>query len=178
MREARIHPETGKELHREEREQFVSIGSLTAAVKVPGWYPNDDSDSIHTGSDLKASNEAYKMLREKLPLHIKGIRTKRSLTQKEAGILIGGGPRAFQKYEKGQMPSAATLNLIEVIDKHPDVIETLRNLRLVASNEIVVSKKSGSFAKRAAATGKFTTVKSTVKGRSAGARKPSVRKGA
>lgn len=64
MSEARIHPETGKLLRRDIRQQTVQAGPKTQIVDVPGWYPDDDSDSIQSGDDLRASNEAYKSLRD------------------------------------------------------------------------------------------------------------------
>lgn len=63
MAESRIHPETGKRLTRGVREQVVASGSLIQTVQAPGWYPDDESDSIHSGADLKALNEAYAELR-------------------------------------------------------------------------------------------------------------------
>jgi HTH-type transcriptional regulator/antitoxin MqsA len=35
------------------------------------------------------------------PEDIRGIRKKLHLTQEAAGLMIGGGARAFQKYESG-----------------------------------------------------------------------------
>lgn len=66
MTENRIHPETGKLLRRDVRQQIVSVGSLSRVVDVPGWYPDDDGDSIHSGADLNASNEAFQELRSQL----------------------------------------------------------------------------------------------------------------
>ncbi len=42
--ETRIHPETGKVLRREVRQQFVRVGSLSQMVEVPGWYPAASSN--------------------------------------------------------------------------------------------------------------------------------------
>jgi HTH-type transcriptional regulator/antitoxin MqsA len=30
---------------------------------VPGWYPDDDSDSIHSGADVATADEAFQALR-------------------------------------------------------------------------------------------------------------------
>lgn len=137
MSETRIHPETGKELRRGVRQQTVCVGSLSRAVDVPGWYPDDDSDALHSGADLKASNEAFKALREEYATHVKSVRKKLGLTQEEAGVIIGGGKRAFQKYESGRTPpSDAAVGLIELLARHPEEVATLRALRLV-------SEKSG-----------------------------------
>jgi HTH-type transcriptional regulator/antitoxin MqsA len=64
MTKPRIHPETGKALRRDVRPQVVRAGSLSRIVDLPGWYPSDGSDALHSGADLKASNEAFKALRE------------------------------------------------------------------------------------------------------------------
>lgn len=130
MSEVRIHPETGKELRRGVRQQTVTFGSLSRTADVPGWYPDDDSDAIHSGADLKASNDAYKALREEYAAHVRAVRKKLGLTQEEAGIIIGGGKRAFQKYESGRTPpSDAAVGLIEVLARHPEEVATLRAFR-------------------------------------------------
>ena len=46
MTETRVHPVTGKTLRRDVRMQTVSFGSMTRAVNMPGWYPDDDSDEL------------------------------------------------------------------------------------------------------------------------------------
>lgn len=129
--ETRIHPETGKVLTRGERPQLVAFGSLSRVVQVPGWYPDDDSDSIHSGEDLMASDAAFKELRAAYAAHVRRIRKERlKLTQEEAGRLIGGGRRAFQKYESGATPpSDAAIGLIELLDRHPEDLEFLRSIR-------------------------------------------------
>ncbi|EGD57542.1 transcriptional regulator, XRE family protein [Novosphingobium nitrogenifigens DSM 19370] len=134
MTESRIHPETGKRLTRGVREQAVAFGSLTRTVAVPGWYPDDDSDSIHSGADLTALDEAYGELRAAYAARVKSVRKKLKLTQEEAGRIIGGGRRAFQKYESGATPpSEAAIGLIELLDRHPEEVEMLRGLRAQVS---------------------------------------------
>ena len=64
MSESRIHPVTGKELRRGVRQQVVSFASPSRAVEVPGWYPEDGSDSLHSGADLQEADEGFKTLRD------------------------------------------------------------------------------------------------------------------
>ena len=61
---AELHPETGELLRRDVRPQTIRIGSMSHMVEVPGWYPDDDSDSPSRGTDLKASNEEFFALRD------------------------------------------------------------------------------------------------------------------
>lgn len=92
MADTRIHPETGKTLRRDARQQVVTFGSLSCMVDVPGWYPEDDSDSIHSGEDLAETDRAFGDLKAAYGTDVRRIRNdKLKLTQEEAGRLIGGG---------------------------------------------------------------------------------------
>jgi len=130
MGQTRIHPKTGEVLRRDARIQTLSVGSLSLEVEVPGWYPEGDGDSIHLGAELEAIDQAYLELRAAYAARVKAVRKKLGLTQEEAGRIIGGGRRAFQKYERGTMlPSEAAVGLIEILDRHPEEVTTLRNIR-------------------------------------------------
>jgi len=130
MGQTRIHPKTGDVLRRDARLQTLSVGSLAREVEVPGWYPEGDGDSIHSGAELQAIDQAYLELRAAYAARVKAVRKKLGLTQEEAGRIIGGGRRAFQKYERGTMqPSEAAIGLIEILDRHPEEVTTLRNIR-------------------------------------------------
>lgn len=130
MTQTRLHPETGKVLRRGVRPQVVRFGSMTRVVQAPGWYPEDGSDSIHTGADLAAADEAFQQLKADYAAHVRRVRKRLKLTQEEAGRLIGGGRRAFQKYESGVTPpSEAAVGLIEILARHPDEVDFLRTLR-------------------------------------------------
>jgi putative zinc finger/helix-turn-helix YgiT family protein len=130
MAETRIHPETGKTLRRGVRRQVVRYGSLAREVEVPGWYPEDDGDGVHTGADLAESDRVYRELREQYAARVRELRKRLRLSQEEAGRIIGGGKRAFQKYESGATPpSDAAVGLIELLSRHPKEVETLKDLR-------------------------------------------------
>ena len=133
MTETRIHPETGKTLRRGVRSQVIAFGSMSRTVDVPGWYPDDDSDSIHTGADLRESDRVFQELKAEYGAHVRRIRKRLKLTQEEAGRIIGGGRRAFQKYESGATPpSDAAVGLIELLQRHPEEIEFLKTIRSAA----------------------------------------------
>jgi len=133
MTETRIHPETGKTLRRGVRPQTVKFGSMTRIADLPGWYPDDDSDSVHSGADLAESDRVFLELKAAYAAHVRKVRKQLGLTQEEAGRLIGGGRRAFQKYESGAMPpSDAAVALIEILHRHPDEVEFLRSIRSAA----------------------------------------------
>lgn len=130
MTDTRIHPVTGQVLSRKVRMQTVAFGSLSAEVEVPGWYPEDDSDSIHSGRDLAKKEEVFQELREAYGKRVRQIRKDLKLTQVEAGKIVGGGPRAFQKYERGVMaPSEAAIGLLEILSIDPEKLSVLKGLR-------------------------------------------------
>ena len=60
------------------------------------------------------------------PEEIRAIREYLGLSQVEAGELIGGGPRAFTKYEAGVVkPSAAVINTLLRLEADPTAVTTL-----------------------------------------------------
>ena len=57
---------------------------------------------------------------------IKRIRRKLRLTQLEASRLTGGGHNAFSRYERGEaMPLPAVVNLLKLLDKHPELLKEI-----------------------------------------------------
>jgi HTH-type transcriptional regulator/antitoxin MqsA len=130
MTETRVHPETGATLRRGVRRQVVRYGSLAREVEVPGWYPEGDGDAVHSGADLAESDRVYRELRGQYAARVREVRKRLKLSQEEAGRIIGGGKRAFQKYETGATPpSDAAVGLIELLMRHPEEVETLRAMR-------------------------------------------------
>ena len=64
------------------------------------------------------------------PNEIRAIRERLGLTQVEAGELLGGGPRAFTKYEAGSVkPAASVINLLRLLEADPSMLATLQGRR-------------------------------------------------
>lgn len=58
---------------------------------------------------------------------IRSIRRRLGLKQTEAGKLIGGGPRAFTKYEAGTVkPAASVVKLLRLLEADPSMISVLK----------------------------------------------------
>jgi HTH-type transcriptional regulator/antitoxin MqsA len=99
---------------------------------MPGWYCDQSEESIHTGQDMKVSDRMLNLLKARYegllePEQIRRIRKKLHLTQEAAGILIGGGPRAFQKYESGDLlPSRAISSALLLLDHDPKALSLLK----------------------------------------------------
>jgi HTH-type transcriptional regulator/antitoxin MqsA len=55
------------------------------------------------------------------------VRKKLNLTQREAAHLTGGGHNAFSRYERGEAsPLPAVVNLFRLLDKHPNLLNEVR----------------------------------------------------
>ena len=66
------------------------------------------------------------------PEDIRRIRVGLGLSQAEAGELLGGGPRAFTKYESGTIkPAASVATLLRVLEANPAVLSTLTGRKVV-----------------------------------------------
>ena len=127
-----VCPETGAPMHRGVRPMTLTYKGNNITFDMPGWYCDQSDECIHTGDDMKVSDRMLNLLkarREGLlePEEIRRIRKKLHLTQEAAGLLIGGGPRAFQKYESGDLlPSRAVSNALVLLDHDPEGLSVLK----------------------------------------------------
>lgn len=132
MSKAPLCPETGKQMVRDTRPMELAYKGQSITIDMPGWYCDESGESVHTDEDLKVSDAALKDLRTQVehllkPEEVKRIRTKIGLTQREAGTLLGGGPNAFQKYEKDTITLSKPMsNLLRVLERHPEEVEELK----------------------------------------------------
>ena len=135
MDEIRISPETGKPLRRGVRPMTLAYKGESVVVDMPGWYGEDADDSVHSGEDMKVSDRALNRLKARTegllePEEIKRIRRKLGLSQVEAGETVGGGPRAFQKYEAGDaLASKAISTALLLLERDPQGLMYLRTRR-------------------------------------------------
>lgn len=125
-------PETGDPMLRGVRPFVVTYKGESCTVELPGYYPEGTGEGIHVGADMNAVDEALRALKEQLdgipaPSTIRRVRTKLNLSQREAGLLLRVGENAFDKYERGLVePSGPTIQLIKVLDRHPEIVDELR----------------------------------------------------
>ena len=69
------------------------------------------------------------------PDEIRAIREGLGLSQVEAGELLGGGPRAFTKYEAGTIrPRASVVRLLRVLEANPDALPSLTGKRPLSAS--------------------------------------------
>jgi len=125
-------PQTGLPMARGVRPMTIAYKGHSATIEMPGWYCDASDESIHTGEDMAVSDRALNRLKAMAdglltPDEVRRIRKNLKLTQKEAGLIIGGGPNAFQKYESGEvLVSKAITSALLLLDKNPDGLAILK----------------------------------------------------
>ena len=118
-------------MRRGTRPMTIEYRGVKAVIDMPGWYCDASDESIHNGKDMRVSDQALNRLKASVdgllsPEEIHRIRRKLRLTQEAAGEVIGGGPRAFQKYEAGDLlPSRAICSALILLDRDPEGLVTL-----------------------------------------------------
>jgi HTH-type transcriptional regulator / antitoxin MqsA len=126
-----VCPNTGTKMRRDTRPMTLSYKGESVTFDMTGWYCDSCDESIHTGADMKLSDRMLNLLKARVeglaePREIRRIREKLRLTQERAGNLIGGGPRAFQKYESGDLlPSRAITSALVLLDNNPAGLSVL-----------------------------------------------------
>ena len=131
MENVKYDIETGERLTRDIRPFTITYQGHSKTFDMPGWYPAGEGEATFTDEDLKIYDKAIKELKAEaehllLPAEIRSIRKRLKLTQVQAGNILGGGKKAFQKYESGEtLPSRAISNLLRVLSKEPSLLNVL-----------------------------------------------------
>lgn len=138
----RTCPECGRLMVRDEmRPLTIRYKGLSATFPMPGFYCVSCGEGVHTGKDMEASDRHLNLLKAQaenvlLPMEVRRIRKKLRLNQQAAGQILGGGPNAFHKYEKGDvLPSQAISNLLRVLEALPDGLEVLQGRQTSGGNQ-------------------------------------------
>ncbi|MBI5507245.1 MAG: type II toxin-antitoxin system MqsA family antitoxin [Deltaproteobacteria bacterium] len=104
--------------------EFTYQGEVTT-IRQPGWYCTKCGEGVHDGADIKATDRAFMEFKAVVdgvlaPTEVRHIREKLHLSQRLAGQILGGGPRAFQKYESGTAAVSQPMsNLLRLLRKDP-----------------------------------------------------------
>lgn len=127
-----VSPETSEVLRRDVRPFVVTYKGKSRTVDLPGYYPENGDDGVHVGDDMEVTDAALRALKEEVegipsPTTIRRVRQKLNLSQREAGGILKVGENAFDKYERGLVePSGPTSQLLRLLDRHPELVEELR----------------------------------------------------
>jgi HTH-type transcriptional regulator/antitoxin MqsA len=137
----RIHPETGKELRRGERDMTVAFKGMTRVVRMKGWFPEGSDDGIFARGDGAALDAALaemkaeyvrdvRILARRVVTKIAALEPSRKISNKSLSVLLTGSPNSFSKYVLGQaIPSHPTMILLRLLDKRPQLVKEIQTMK-------------------------------------------------
>jgi len=109
----------------------LSYQGHTKSLKTLGWWCSKCEEGILDGAALRANEKAFLELKAEVdgvlgPDEVAAARERLGLSQRKAGELLGGGPRAFQKYEAGkQAVSVPMSRLLTLLRNDPKRLREL-----------------------------------------------------
>ena len=125
-------PDCGAQMNRETRSEEIVHKDRTLTVRQPGFYCTVCDEVVLTIDDIKVTEPAIVDFRAKTEgllsaVEITQIREQiLHLSQRQAGMILGGGPRAFQKYESRKVTVSRPMsNLLRLLRKHPEHLKDL-----------------------------------------------------
>lgn len=124
--------ECGGPMKFEKRPEVLTYRDQQRTIKTLGWWCDKCGEGILSGDALKTHEHAFLEFKAEVdgvmgPEEVASVRKRLGLSQRKAGEILGGGPRAFQKYESGtQAASVPMSNLLRLLANDPRRLEELR----------------------------------------------------
>ena len=118
-------PECGGSMRYERRDDALAYKGQEQVRRTLAWWCTKCGEAIFAGKALLARDRAFQQLKAEVdhvlgPNEVATVRGKLRLSQRRAGEVLGGGPRAFQKYESGkQVVSVPMSNLLRLLAHNP-----------------------------------------------------------
>jgi HTH-type transcriptional regulator/antitoxin MqsA len=118
-----VCPKTGAAMYRDTRPMTLTYKDESITFNMPGWYCDSSDESIHTGQDMKVSDRMLNRLKAR----VEGLLDPDEVRRIRKRLNISGGPRAFQKYESGDLlPSRAISSALALLDHDPKGLSVLK----------------------------------------------------
>ncbi len=124
-------PSCGARMLYKKRADVIRYKGDSRTIQTLGWWCTKCDEAILTGDPLVAHERAFLELKAKVegvlaPREVEKVRAALGLSQRKASELLGGGPRAFQKYESGsQTPSVPMSHLLRLLARDPSRLQEL-----------------------------------------------------
>jgi putative zinc finger/helix-turn-helix YgiT family protein len=126
--------ESGRPLRRGVKMLTINVEGRPFTYGQPGWWASlddpadtegqltDEDNTIRAAARREARANAKQVTLT--PLVIKAIREACGLSQQEAARVFGGGPKAFEKYEAGEVaPSSSMTRLLLLAARRPSLFQ-------------------------------------------------------
>ena len=135
--------ESGRSLHRGIKMLTITTDGQPFTYGQPGWWASLDDPADTEGQLADEDNVIRAAARREAratakhtvltPLVIRAIREACGLSQHEAVLVFGGGPKAFEKYETGEViPSSAMTRLLVLAAKRPELFQKGSGVPLIS----------------------------------------------
>lgn len=124
-------PECGGPMIYETRPDPIEYAGQSRPFDMLAWWCTECGEAIFAGQPLVDREKAFLELKAEVdevlsPTEVAAVRAKLKLSQRKAGELLGGGPRSFQKYERGtQAVSTPMSNLLRLLANDPSRLKEL-----------------------------------------------------
>src|ERR1700722_14457612 len=124
-------PECGGEMRYQKRPDEVTYLGHKRGLDTLGWWCSKCGEAILEGPSLQAREKAFLELQAEVdgglgPEALAAAGERLGLSQRKAGEILGGGPRAFQKYEAGkQAVSVPMSRLLTLLANNPKRLREL-----------------------------------------------------
>jgi HTH-type transcriptional regulator/antitoxin MqsA len=126
--------ESGRPLRRGVKMLTIMIDGHSFTYGQPGWWASVDDPADNDGQLTDEDNVIRAAARREArasakhailtPLVIRAIREACKLSQQDAARVFGGGPKAFEKYESGEVaPSSSMTRLLLLAAKRPELFQ-------------------------------------------------------
>lgn len=154
-KEARHCPACGKAMRWETRPDVVRYRDKQRTVPLAAWWCQACGEAVLEGTEAMERDRAFQELRAEVdgvlsPAQVRAAREALHLSAAQAAKLLGGGAKAFYKYERGETPpSVAMSNLLRLLMQHPDLLGELEDVRPIRARRarpparIARAKKAG-----------------------------------
>ena len=124
--------ETGRPLRRGIKMLTINVDGEAFTYGQPGWWASLDDPADTEGQLADEDNEIRAAARREAkakakhatltPLVIRAIREACGLSQQDAARVFGGGPKAFERYESGEVaPSSSMTRLLLLAARRPEL---------------------------------------------------------
>ena len=145
--------ESGRPLRRGVKMLTISVDDRPFTYGQPGWWasiddPKDNEGQL-TDEDNVIRSAARREARAKAkdailtPLVIRAIREACGLSQQAAARVFGGGPKAFEKYETGEVtPSSSMTRLLLLAAKRPRLFQKGTGVPMISAADVVLIRET------------------------------------
>jgi HTH-type transcriptional regulator / antitoxin MqsA len=145
--------ESGRPLRRGVKMLTIKIDGQPFTYGQPGWWASLDDPADTEGQLTDEDNVIRAAARREAratakhtvltPLQIRAIREACGLSQQDAARVFGGGPKAFEKYESGEVvPSAAMIRLLVLAARRPELFQKGSGVPLITDADAALIRET------------------------------------